>query len=642
MNDALQVFHKLAFRKEYTWTSLIQGYVQSGNGKAALDLLPKMWEDNVSPSHYTYLALVKACSAMGDLARAKEVHAEIVQEGFEVDTFVSNALIDMYAKCSSLEEAYDVFEGLSSVDIVSWNTLIAGYADNLFAEKAFRCQEQMQTQGFQPDELTYLSCLKACSTIGAIEKGQELHYQIVRRELDQYPFICNGLIDMYVKCGYLKEALGVFDDMLDPDVVAWTSIMAGFIEHSLGDEVIACLERMLIEQVLPNEVTYIYALKACSIAKKAVQGQELHSEIVKRGFELDCMVGSSVVDMYAKCSLLMEAQKTFDQLPVQDTVSWNAIISAYVEAGLGRQGLENFEKLQSKGLSPNASTFACVLRGCGTIGAVNEGLKLHGHVVEVGFDSLLAVGHSIVYFYSKCGWLTEALEEFSKLLPIEDVQIWNSLISGLVKYEDCEKALFLFACMQEQGLLPDNGTFSTILKACGKTSTLEFGRRLHSQIRSSRSFDSVMGIALIDMYSRCGVVVDKHLVHHQVSTMDIVEWSAIITSYARLGETDLVLTALEEMRENGLCPNEITFLSVLSTCAHAGFLEQGQKYYDCMRKEFGIAPTMKHYNCMLDLFIRAGQIDNAMLILEEMPMQDHASWAILFGAYTDLGNEKVA
>eukprot|EP00250_Pteridium_aquilinum_P004804 c15006_g1_i1 orf=2-625(+) len=200
MFDAHRVFHRLVLRKEYSWTSLIQGYVEGGECELATDMLQQMRNDCVEPSRFTFVALLKACAVMKNPVTGQEAHNDIAKEGFEGDSFVGNTLVDMYAKCGLLYEARDVFDSLSSQDIVSWNALIAGYADNACAEEVLKCREQMQAEGFQFDEVTYLWFLKACSTIGVINIGRELHSEIAKGEFNSHPFVCNALVDMYAKC----------------------------------------------------------------------------------------------------------------------------------------------------------------------------------------------------------------------------------------------------------------------------------------------------------------------------------------------------------------------------------------------------------------------------------------------------------
>lgn len=641
--DAHRVFHRLVRRKEYSWTSLLQGHVNLDDCELALDLLPNMQNDCVEPSCFTFVALAKACAVMKNMEKGQDIHCEIAKEGFEGDCFLGNTLVDMYAKCGLFAEAWDVLDNLSSQDVVSWNALIAGLADSMLAEDVLKCREQMQSKGIHFNEVTYLSCLKACGSIKALDVGQELHSEIADGKLISHPFVCNALLDMYAKCGHLAEAEDVFDAMATHDIVSWTALVAGYAEQGLGDEALKCLNKMLAENVPPNTVTFIYFLKASGSIMGASRGRDTHREIVLRGFEDDGLIISSLVDMYAKFGSAVEAQKVFDDSPVRDIVTWNAIISANAEQGVGKQGLECFKKLQLEGISPNANTFACSLKACTSKGAITEGQKLHTRILKEGYDSFFVVGSCLVDMYSKCGWLAEAWTEFANLSPVQDIQLWSTLILGYADHGSSAMALWLFALMQEQGLLPDNGIFASMIKVCSKTAALDLGKKFHAQVLKSNLFDDVTGIALVDMYSRCGGLAENYSTTDIQSSMDTVKWTAFITSYAREGETDLALASFEQMRKEGVDPNEITFLSVLSTCTHAGLVQKGQTYYDIMRKDYGISPTIKHFNCMLDLYIRAGQLDDAVAILEDMSVEfDHVTWNILLGACKEWGDVQLA
>eukprot|EP00250_Pteridium_aquilinum_P026415 c32973_g1_i1 orf=33-1175(+) len=216
IDKAHQVFSKLQFRSHVSWNSLIAGYVRFEKPEQALILYCEMRNNEfICPNGFTYVPALKACIDLNDFKTGSEIHRIVDENGLlEKDVFVGNTLIDMYAKWGFLEKAQEVFDKLVTRDIVSWNTLLAGYAQHEHHNKAFSCFNQLKSQGFVPDAITFISILKAYDTVGATHKGQEIHVEIVKIGfLDTDHLVGNALVNMYARCGSLAEAKAVFDKL---------------------------------------------------------------------------------------------------------------------------------------------------------------------------------------------------------------------------------------------------------------------------------------------------------------------------------------------------------------------------------------------------------------------------------------------
>eukprot|EP00250_Pteridium_aquilinum_P016413 c23092_g3_i1 orf=143-1567(+) len=225
-----QASYKLLTMNEYSWTSLISGYIQSGQPLYAFDVYQQMQESHVHPSSYTLVTLLNLCAELVDIEKGWKVHAEVTQEEFEGDLFVGNALIDMYAKCSSLVEAWEAFDKMPERDIVSWNALISGYAEHGHSHEAFRCFEELQTEGLSPNPTTIASILKACGTVECVDTGRKLHTDITLKGFFGELLLETALVDMYAKAGLLLEAQQVFNKLQVRDLVSWTALIAGYTQ----------------------------------------------------------------------------------------------------------------------------------------------------------------------------------------------------------------------------------------------------------------------------------------------------------------------------------------------------------------------------------------------------------------------------
>ena len=573
-----------------------------------------------------------------DLHTGSLIHAHILERGLlNKDISLGNALLGMYVKCGALAKAQDIFDELPARDVVTWNSLITGYAQHGLGHEALSCLQRMQDEGISPNTITFICILKSCGSIGAAEKGAEIHAEVSRQGLlDNNNVLCTALIDMYAKCGALAKAQGVFDTIQARDVVMWNSLIARYAQHGLGDEALSCFKRMRDEGPPPNRATFISVLKACGSIGAAQMGQEIHAEIGKQGLlEKDIVLGTALVDMYAKCGMLEKAQGVFDKLPAHNVVTWNALISGYTQHGLGDEALTCFSQMQQKGLSPNTVTFLCILNACGSIGAAEKGEEIHTEVSRQGLlEKDTALGNALVDMYAKCGALMKAQEVFDTL-PARNVVTWNSLIAGYAQHELGDDALSCFGKMQDEGLSPDAVTFTCILKACASIGAAQKGEEIHSKVHKKglSEKDMTLGNGLVDMYAKCGELVKAQRVFDKLPTRNLGTWTVLITGYTQVGNVSVVFDLFFRMIGEGLKPNLVTFSALLTACSHAGLVEEGQRYFEIMSTCYSIIPTLEHHICMVDIHSRAGHFEAAISMLEKVPSSDCLlMWSALMGS----------
>lgn len=629
---AQQLFNKLSYCNDCSWSCLIRGYTEAGNMRHALDLHQVMRDYGVYPSRYTFVSLLSACVELKFIEKGQQLHAEIAEEGLETDTYVGNTLVKMYVSFGSLVESRDVLNELPVRDVIAWTTLISGYAEQGLAEEALSCLEQMQLEGLSPNATSYLCALKACGGMGAIDKGREMHAEIMIKGFDEDMFVGNILIDMYAKCSSLAEAQEVFDKMPVQDVVSWTTLMAGYAEHGPSEKVLNTMEQMQHSGVCLNAFTFVCALKACCSMRGLNEGQIMHAESTKRGFEKDLFVGNILVDLYAKQGLLEESWEVFDQLPVQDVITCTALITGYLERGHSEDVLNSMDQMQVWGVSPNAFTLVCGIKACIDLGNLAKGHELHCEVVIKGLEGDLIVNTALMDMYARCGSLADMKYLFNSI-HVRDVVSWSIMIISSVEHKESMNALEMFGQMKEQGCMPDHGILISIFKACGNTGAIDIGKKVHAQFHGPEGLDSNTSSALIDMYGRCGNMIDAQEVFDAILSRDLVSWSALITGYAREGECQIAFDLFDRMMWEGIQPDPVVFLTIMSVCNHVGFLDRARSYFEIMTKKYAIAPTIKHCTCLIDLLGRAGQLDEAVDMADNMPFGGSpVLWITVLGA----------
>lgn len=470
----------------------------------------------------------------------------------------------------------------------------------------------------------FLASLKDCIRLKDLEGGCAVH-----RALDQNgllhtnPFMCSKLVDMYVKCGSLSKAQEVFDTLSCQDVVTWTALISGYAQSEDGGEkALSCFKSMQLEGVCPNAHTFSCILKVCGCMRESECGKEIHATIFYDGVLLENLfVASALVHMYAKCGNFVEAERVLNGLSARDAVAWTALISGYVDYDHSMEALNCFEQMHHDRVSPCAVTYSCVLKACGIVGDKEKGKHTHSEIVKRDYlRRELVLSHSLIDMYANCGLLAEAKNVFDHT-EARDVVSWTTLIAGYVDHELGEEACLCFTAMQNEGISPDACTFACCLKACGSIGAAGKGEEVHVEIRRAGlgNGDLVLGSALVDMYVKCGLLDKAHMVFDTLPVRDQMLWTSLVKGYSQHGDVENVLYIFERMRGDGHEPQSVVFVSVINACTHAGLVEKGRVCYETMQKDFGIKPTLQHHACMVDLYSRAGRLEEAIEMLNSSP-----------------------
>ncbi|KAH7388370.1 hypothetical protein KP509_16G072300 [Ceratopteris richardii] len=453
VQKAKEVFDEIPIKITGSWNTLITGYVDHGLAEEALKCFENMQDNGFLPDAITFICSLKACSELKALEKGEKVHAEVSKLGLLKNHIVlGNALVDMYIKCNMLERAKEVFEKVLSRDVTSWNVLIAGYAQHKFNDKAMECFGQMLSEGISPNSITFQSALKACGSVGALQKGKELHGRVgMISSCNRINGLVNALMDMYAQCGAFENAWELFRELQTRDVASWNILISGYVQHGFGSEALDCFARMKKDDVFPNVVTYVNILKACSAIGEVKKGEEIHMEIERLGLLNEhYILGTALVDMYAKHGLIEKSQEVFDKLLLRDAVCWTALINGYAQLGLGDEALCRYGQMQDEGVFPETVTYACILKACSTIGALKRAEAIHSEVGRMGLlekDSML--GNALLDMYVKCGEISRAQEVFS-MLPMRDAFSWTSLISGYAQFGEYRSVFSLFRKMEKE------------------------------------------------------------------------------------------------------------------------------------------------------------------------------------------------
>lgn len=349
-----RVFSHLSNPTIFSWNTIIRGYSISKNPNRSFSVFLRMLRLGVSPDYLTYPFLVKASARLLDQQNGVSVHSHIVKTGHESDRFIQNSLIHMFASCGNIVCARKVFDEMQEKNLVSWNSMLDGYAkcgEMVVAQKVFESMpkkdvvswsslidgyvkageygeamavfENMRVSGPKANEVTMVSVLCACSHLGALEKGRMIHEYIVENKLPLTLVLQTSLVDMYAKCGAIREALLLFHGVskCQTDVLIWNAMIGGLATHGLVEESLKLFKEMQVVGVRPDEITYLCLLTACAHGGLVKEAWYFFESLRKFGMTPIREHYACMVDVLARAGHLATAYQFICEMPIEPTAS---------------------------------------------------------------------------------------------------------------------------------------------------------------------------------------------------------------------------------------------------------------------------------------------------------------------------------
>ncbi|KAL5714467.1 hypothetical protein ACHQM5_016428 [Ranunculus cassubicifolius] len=669
LDDARKLFDKITQRNIPAYAVLIGSYGRSQRWEDVICLSVMMVHEGFVVDKFIVPTVLKACSALERLRFGKMVHGYVVRNKLELDVFVGNGLVDMYANCGDLCCSRRMFDQMKERDVVSWTALVSAYMDAGDMDEAQELFDLMRVNGVKPDVISW-----------------------------------NALISGFAHNGEIGEALGLLEEMretgLKPEVNSWNGIISGCVRNEYSEEALDVYLKMLGSCEDPNAVTFACILPACGALTDLRLGMGLHACALKRDLCGNSYVRGSLVDMYIKCGRRDLAERSFMEMDVKNTavinemimayvnednmmeaskllnlmptdglkpdvityntmlggfarkgemeeaykllsdmiqiglmpnaVSMNVLISGFQQSGLSVEALKLFRIMQSPSeinsilncqvtslsIRPNSVNSTSALAACADLNSLCRGKEIHGYILRNQLSPNIFVSSALVDMYSKCHDMHSALKIFNVIQDKNTVS-WNILMAGLINNTEKEEALRVFSRMMEDGLKPSSITLMILLSACCNVGYLSHGRELHSVILKSGFSEgkAALSCALINMYAKCGSITEARMVFDCEVNKDMALWNAIISGYLIHGLGEEAIKVFEQLESSDVEPDHLTFATILSAYAREGMLEQVKKYLDRIDTS-GILPNLEHYVCMVNIMGNASVVKQALAFIE--------------------------
>ncbi|CAM0906938.1 unnamed protein product [Alopecurus aequalis] len=564
-------------------------------------------------SHASLLLRLRSGPA---LAEARRLHAALLVGGHRHGTVLAAQLVQVYARLGEIGHALRVLDGMPRKNSFAWNAAIKGLVDaGRFSEALEKYWEMVGDDLVAADGFTYPPVIKACAALGAVEEGrlirEHVEAGVARGDSTPNKFLQCALVDMFAKCGCLGEARSMFESMQERDLATWTAMIGGAVHVGDWLNAMSLFNQMRSEGFCADSVIIAAVIPACGRVRELRAGTALHGCAIRCGVADDTCVCNALVDMYCKCGFLEMADYLFRSIRFKDVVSWSTLIAGYSQNGMYHVSVNLFVEMVAAGLKPNSYTMASMLPSLSELKLLRHGKEIHGFSLRNGLDQSEFLGSAFIDFYSRQGFIRKAQTVF-ELMPKTDIVIWNSIIAGNAVYGDTDSALCAFRALQKVGFKPDHVTVISVLPLCNHHSRLIQGKELHAYVvRNYMSSVCSVNNALIDMYCKCCCLEKGKEIFQRMTERDTATYNTLISAFGKHGHEDEAIMLFDLMRRDGIAPDKVTFVALLSSCSHAGLVDKGLYFYGSMSQDYNISPVKEHYSCVVDLYSRSGKLDDA-------------------------------
>lgn len=594
--------------------------------------------------HVIFSHILKACLALS-LELGKSVHASLIKQGFESFSSVGNSVMDFYVKSEELSSARNVFNYMKMKDSVSWNIIIHWHLDGGAFVDGLNYFAQAREFGFEPNVSTLVLMTQAYRSLRAFNDGQRFHGYLIRSGFWSLTSVQNSLLGMYTDIR-MEYAENLFDEISEKDVISWSVMIRAYVN---GDDAMFALElfrRMVSEfGIEVDGQTMVSVLKGCTNLGDIRMGRLIHGFVILRGLDYDLFVGNTLIDFYCKCRDVDSAIMVFTEIPYRNMVSWNSLLSGFIHNEKHAEALALFDSMGKAGVETDVVTLVNLLLLCKVFGDLRQCKLIHCRVIRGGFQPNDLAMNSLTDTYAKCNDISISWKLFCQIKR-PDIVTWSTMISGFTHCGMPDEAVSLYREMRLSLAEPNLVTLINLLEACAVSAEVGRSKWAHGiAIRMGLASDVVVGTAILDMYAKCGAIEASRRAFDQISVKNIVSWSAIIAAYGLNGYPHDALALLSEMEDNGLKPNPVTILSVLSACCHGGLVEEGLSVFKDLAIRHGAELNLEHYSCLVDLLARAGNLDDALELIKSIPVAMKAgpsAWGALLSACRNYENRKFA
>ncbi|KAA8548666.1 hypothetical protein F0562_000350 [Nyssa sinensis] len=519
----------------YMFNSLIRGHSFAGLGDEAILLYIQMVAKGVMPDHFTFPFVLSACAKVVAFREGVQVHGSVVKMGLEEDVFIQNSLIHFYSECGEVDIGRKVFDEMFDRNVVSWTSMICGYARRDQSKEAVSLFFEMVAAGIRPNSVTMACVISACAKLRDLDMGERVCAYIGESGLKVNTVMVNALVDMYMKC----------------------------VRQGLAREALVILDEMIRQGQQPDRVTILSAIAASAQLGDCFFGKQCHGYALRHGLEAWDSVSNAIIDMYTKCGKqelacmvfdrmlnktvvswnsliagfvrngdLQSAWRLFNEMPKSDLVSWNTIIGALVQENLFEDAIEFFRLMQREGIKADKVTMVSVASACGCLGALDVARWTYSYIEKNEIHCDMKLGTALIDMFSRCGDPQSVMLVFNRMKE-RDVSAWTVAIGAMALEGNGKGAIELFNVMLGQGVKPNEVVFVELLMACSHAGLVKQGMHFFRSMKETHGISPqiVHFGCMVDLLGRAGLLGEAlDLIKSMPMEPNDVVWGALLAA----------------------------------------------------------------------------------------------------------------
>ncbi|PSR86113.1 Pentatricopeptide repeat-containing protein [Actinidia chinensis var. chinensis] len=433
--------------------------------------------------------------------------------------------------------------------------------------------------------------LKSCSSLKHLESAYAF---MVKTNANQDCFLVNQFISACSTFRRTDYALLAMSTIKNPNIFVYNAMIRGFVHCSSPIQALILYSKnMLTAQIYPTSYTFSSIIRGCKLLSALEFGEAIHCHIWKFGFASHLYVGTALIECYSDFCKIAESRRVFGEMPERDVFAWTTMVTAHARVGDLGSARKVFDEMPER----NTAAWNTMIDGYASVGDVESAAQL-----------------------------------FSEM-PKRDLISWTIMITCYAQNKQYVEALAVFSEMKSQGISPDEVTLASVISACAHIGALDLGKEIHLYLmQNGFDLDVYLGSALIDMYAKCGSLDRSLVVFFKLRDKNLFCWNSMIEGLAVHGFAQAAFAMFSRMEREKIKPNGVTFISVLNACTHAGLVEEGRRRFLSMSSDYSIPPEIQHYGCMVDLFCKAGLLEDALGLIQSMQIEPNSIvWGALLG-----------
>ncbi|GMH14782.1 hypothetical protein Nepgr_016623 [Nepenthes gracilis] len=588
-----------------SWNALISGYSWNFCDNEALEVLRQIWVKGLKPNVSTLASIIPVCTRLGCLNMGKHLHGYAIKCGFFQNELLTPALISMYAHTGDIVAGRRLFDLSPIKNIVIWNSMIYAYTQNQRSYDAYEMFSDMLHSDFCPNTVTFVSIIPCCEDLDSIWHGECLHACVVKHALEKQASVATALISMYANLGYLDSAKFLFDQI------------AGFV---------------------PDAISIISVLTACCNLEAVLLGKSAHAFSIKKDLNSNLNLSNLLLAFYSDCHQVSSSYKLFQKMVVQNTISWNTMISGYLNNGEIQKAVALLLEMQLEGVEFDLVTLISILPYCYKRGDLVQGMAVHCYAVKSGFINDVFFCNSLINTYSNCGNLGAATLLF-EIMPQRSVISWNSLITSYLCHNLHSEVMVLLRQMAGGDQRPNYITLLNTLPSCY---TILQGKSIHAfAIRTGAIEQTPLVTSIIFMYARFERMASCFLMFGAGEKQHTSLWNAMMSALVPAREAKNTVAIFCQLLWTELKPDYITILSLVSACVQLNSISLNDSIVAYLTKG-GFVKDAAICNALIDNYAKCGYILIARKLFEELQDKDAVSWSVMINGYTLHGDGNAA